>query len=198
LRTLQTQHGIKTNHLHPVQKLYTDAAGRVVIPAESNVTEEIIAICHQGDHFHRSMTNTIVAFREHFNLQDKNVKEEEEFIRERYRRCLSCIKTRYGTTVPRPQWYMAYVTRPFEYIHIDFMELSKAADGKVWLLIITDDFSLTTVLHPCVSPNTEAVVTALLERWLPYYPDPDILHTDGGSHFDNAVLEALAKARGWK
>ena len=37
----------------------------------------------------------------------------------------------------------------------------------------------------------------MLEEYLPYYPDPDLLHTDGGSHFSNAVVKKLTEARGW-
>ena len=111
--------------------------------------------------------------------------------------CLSCIKTKYGKTVPRPYWYMAYATRPFEYIHMDFIEMPLAANGMEHILVITDDYSLTTVLHACPTPDTEAVVTALLQDYLPYYPDPDLMHSDGGSHFDNEVIKKLAAARGW-
>ena len=30
------------------------------------------------------------------------------------------------------------------------------------------------------------------------YPDPDLIHTDRGSHFDNKIVEMLMKARGLK
>ena len=94
-------------------------------------------------------------------------------------------------------WYMAFATRPFEYIHMDFIELPEPTNGKKYVLVITDDFSLTTVLHATASNDAAAVVEALLESWLSVYPDPDLMHTDGGSHFDNAVLRGLTAARGW-
>ena len=47
---------------------------------------------------------------------------------------------------------MTYATRPFEYLHLDFMDMPDAANGHSKMLIITDDFSLTTVLHPCEQP----------------------------------------------
>ena len=37
-----------------------------------------------------------------------------------------------------------------------------------------------------------------MHAWLPYYPDPDLMHTDGGTHFDNTVIEQLTQRRGWK
>ena len=93
---------------------------------------------------------------------------------------------------------MAYATRPFEYIHMDFIELPDAVDGNVYVLCITCDFSLTTVLWPTAKNDSEAVVDALLQAWLPYYPDPELLHSDGGTHFDNQVIQLLTQRRGWK
>ena len=110
----------------------------------------------------------------------------------------NCIKTMPGKIIPRPMWYMVYATRPFEYIHLDFVELPDASDGYKYVLVVTDDFSLTTLLHPTKSADSETVVDALLQHWLPYYPDPELMHTDGGSHFDNAVVQGIAKKRGWK
>ena len=156
------------------------------------VTEHVIAVCHQGDHIHRSADETIREFRRHYHLYDHPRKKKEEVLRARCRKCLSSIKSRTGKTIPRPMWYMAYATRPFEYIHMDFVELPDPTCGRKHVLVITDDFSLTTVLHAYA-----AVVQALLEDWLSVFPDPDLLHTDGGSHFDNAVIKGLAEARGW-
>ena len=125
-------------------------------------------------------------------------KAEEEFIRNICRKCLSCIKTKTGGVIPRSMWYMVYATRPFEYIHVDFFELPDAVNGYKWLLIITDDFSLTTVLHPTKSANADTVVKVLLKHWLAVFPDPDLVHSGRGSHFDNKVVKKLTKARGLK
>jgi hypothetical protein len=178
--------------------LYTDVSGRVLLHAGDGETMEVLAVCHQGDWTHRSMKGTIAEFRRHFKLHGMGVKAEEEYIRGLCRRCLSCIKTKTGSTIPRPMWYMVYATRPFEYIHLDFVHLPDAVDGKKYLLVITDDFSLTTVLHACESNDADTVVKVLLEHWLSHYPDPELMHSDGGSHFDNQVVKKLASVRGWK
>ena len=94
-------------------------------------------------------------------------------------------------------WYMVFATRPYEYIHIDFMELPTPVNGKKYLLLITCDFSLTTVACNTEKNDAASVVEALIEHWLSIYPDPDLLHSDGGSHFDNAVIQGLTEARGW-
>ena len=177
--------------------MFTNENGKIVLPLIGTITEEVIAVCHQGDHVHRSADETIREFRKHYCLHMQGRKHEEEFLRNRCRKCLSCIKTRTGKTVPRPMWYMTYATRPFEYIHMDFMELPTPTNGKKYVLVITDDFSLTTVICNTEKNDANTVVRALLDHWLSIYPDPDLLHTDGGSHFDNAVIQGLTEARGW-
>ena len=92
---------------------------------------------------------------------------------------------------------MIYATRPFEYIHLDFFELPDAANGMKYVLCVTCDYSLTTLLYPTKSTDAATVVRALLDGWLSHYPDPDLIHTDGGTHFDNQVMEMLSSIRGW-
>lgn len=89
---------------------------------------------------------------------------------------------------------MVRATHPWEYLHADFVEMPKASDGMEWLLIIVDDLSLTTLLHPCTSCTTEVFVDAFINHWLAHHPDPVLLHTDGGTHFDNAVVRGIAQA----
>ena len=78
-------------------------------------------------------------------------------------------------------WYMVYATQPFEYeyIHIDFMQLEEAINGCKYILYITDDFSLTTILHPTKNADAETVVKILLEQYLSVYPDPNKADTLG-------------------
>ena len=172
--------------------------GRVVIPQEHQITKEIIAICHQGDMVHRSAVGTWELFNRHYYIHGLSRKQQQEHIKGACKKCLSCIKTRTGKVIPRPMWYMVRATKPFEYIHLDYIELPDAANGMKYVLVITDDLSLTTVLHATKNNDAETVVKVLLEHWFAYYPDCDLMHTDGGSHFDNAVVKLLAQARGWK
>ena len=37
------------------------------------------------------------------------------------------------------------------------------------------------------------VVKALVNEWLSHYPDPLLLHTDGGTHFRNDLLKELTQ-----
>ena len=92
---------------------------------------------------------------------------------------------------------MVRATRPFEYLHLDFVSMPDAVGGYKHLLVVVDDLSLTTLLYPCAAADSTAVVDALINGWLSHYPDPLMLHTDGGRHFDNAVVRGIAQKRGW-
>ena len=132
--------------------LYVNVTNKILLSTDNNVTNEIIAISHQGDHVHRSAKAIIAEFRQHFTLHGLNKKNEENISDTN-----ESIKTKKDNTVPRPMWYMDYATRPFEYIHIDFSHMPEAANGCKHVLIITDDFSLTTTLHASETADASTV-----------------------------------------
>ena len=110
LHEAQIDHGVKTDHVKKSSSypLYVNERGKIVLPKEHPVTLEVIAVCHQGDLVHRSAMDTLKEFREHYVLLGMGRKAEEEFIKALCRKCLSCIKTKTGNTIPRPMWYMVY------------------------------------------------------------------------------------------
>ena len=68
-----------------------------------------------------------------------------------------------GGSIPHPMWYMVRATRPFEYLHLDFVEMPTSADGCKWLLVVLCDLSLATLLHHCKRCTAMEVVTALVD-----------------------------------
>ena len=133
--------------------LLVNANGKVIIPAPSarhgGILDKLIVIAHQGDLHHRSSTETVDVFMRTLAIQGHSPAATKQYITRRCRSCLACIKLRTGGTVPRPLWFMVRATRPWEYIHADFVEMPKASNGMVWMLVLVDDLSLTTLLHPC-------------------------------------------------
>ena len=182
--------------------LLTNASGRVMIPAPQEgaggMLDVLIVVAHQGDHYHRSSGDTAKQFMHKFAIHGFSDAATKNYITRRCRGCLSCIKLRTGDSIPRPLWFLVRATVPFEYLHLDFLEMPVAATGEQWILVVVDDLSLTTLLHPCKRCTAEEVVKALLNEWLAHYPDPVMLHTDGGRHFDNAVVRGIARACGWR
>ena len=175
-----------------------DEEGNILLAKDDEVTAQIIALCHQGDLRHRSAEDTVAEFRAHYRLHELTRTAEAKFIKHACAKCLGCIKTRTGQKIPRPTWYLVYATTPFEYIHMDFMSMPDTNDGCTQLLVVVDDFSLTVLLQPTNSANAATVAKALIDHWLAVYPDPLLLHTDGGSHFNNTVVKLIARARGWE
>ena len=185
------------------EQLSTDARGRILLPTPTGhrgciVDIIIIVAAHQGDWFHRSSDATAATFLRQFTIFGHTDTVSKVHIITRCRGCLSCIKLRTGGSVPRPLWYLVRATRPFEYLHLDFLEMPLAAFGNCWLLVVVDDLSLTTLLHPCRRCTAMKVVAALVNEWLSHYPNPVLLHTDGGTHFDNAIVRGLARVSGWR
>ena len=84
--------------------LYVDVTGKIILPPDDDTTNEVIAVCHQGDLVHRSAKATLQEFRRHFTLQDSSKKSEESCVRKKCKLCLACIKTKYDNTVSRPMW----------------------------------------------------------------------------------------------
>ena len=141
---------------------------RVILPQPGQnkaLFDEVLAVAHQGDHFHRSSADTAKTLLTAFSVEgwSDDAKARTHIIA-RCRCCLAYIKLRCGGTVPRPLWYMVRSTRPFEYLHLDFISMPDSAAGHKHLLVIVDDLSLTTLLHPCAHADADTVVNAMLEH----------------------------------
>ena len=147
--------------------LAVDKKSRVILPnpqMDPNLFDEVVAVAHQGDHFHRSSTDTAKTLLTSFAIDGWSDTKVRAHVIARCRSCLACIKLRCGGTVPRPLWYMVRATRPFEYLHLDFVSMPDSAGGHKHLLVIVDDLSLTTLLHPCERADADAVIEALLNH----------------------------------
>ena len=176
------------------RRLYINAQGKIIIPATAeNLQRTLITLAHQDNHGHRSIEDSIKVLRETFTFPMLK-QEADELIHS----CLQCLKLRGGKITPRPTWEMMRATVPFEYIHADYMDMPTASTGECYLLIITDDLSGTVLLHPCKTHQAIDTARTIVDEWLSMYPDPTILHTDGGTHFVNSLLKAIADIRGFK
>ena len=176
----------------------TTSSDKLLLPRPpADIIDEIIAIAHQGDQYHRSSVDTVILTLRRFAFEGLTYEASRLYIVSRCQACLSCIKMRTGDTIPRPMWYMIRATRPFELLHMDYVSMPETTTGMKHLLVVTDDLSCLVVLEPTTTNDAATVALTLLSRWLAHYPDPAMIHTDGGSHFDNQIMKMLAKRRGW-
>ena len=175
------------------RKLYTDDAGKILIPDNAKTLQQnLITLAHQDNHAHRSIDDTIQRLRDKFSFP-----KLAEKAKDLTHACLQCLKIRGGTVTPRPLWHMMRGTKPYEYIHSDWMDMPTAANGHKYLLIVIDDLSGTVLLHSASTHTAEETARALVDHWLSNYPDPQVLHTDGGSHYVNSIFKAIADIRGF-
>ena len=176
------------------RKLYTNAQGKIIIPDTAEKLQRIlITLAHQDNHGHRSIEDSTTILRATFTFPKLKQKANELI-----HTCLQCLKLRGGCITPRPTWEMMRATVPFEYIHADYMDMPTATTGECYLMIITCDLSGTVLLHPCSTHQALDTARAIVNEWLSMYPDPTILHTDGGTHFVNSLIKAIADIRGFK
>ena len=92
---------------------------------------------------------------------------------------------------------MVRATVPFEYIHADWIDMPEATNGYKYLLVVIDDLSGTVMLHGCKTHTAEDTARALVNHWLSIYPDPQMLHTDDGTHFVNSIFKSIVDIRGF-
>ena len=99
--------------------------------------------------------------------------------------------------MPLPTWEMMRATVPFEYVHYDWMDMPTASNGHKYLMIIIDDLSGTVLLHSAKSHTATVTARVYVKEWLSHYPEPTMLHTDGGSHYVNSLLRTISDIRGY-
>ena len=173
--------------------LYVDNKNRIIIPNNDiKLQQALITLAHQDHHAHRSIADTVHRLAQRFtfsNLQRK----AKDFTRT----CLQCLKIVGGKLTPRPLWFMLHATKPFELIHSDWMDMPDAINGHKYLLIVIDDLSGTVLLHSSATHTAEDTAKAIVDHWLSMYPDPTMLHTDGGTHYKNSIFKSIASIRGF-
>ena len=88
--------------------------------------------------------------------------------------------------IPPPVGKALRGTAPGESLHMDYVTLFK---GK-GLLVLKDSFSSFVMLWDAKSYNAATTEEAVVE-WSALFGVPQLLVTDGGSHFVNQLVEAV-------
>ena len=175
------------------QQIYVNKNNKIIIPDSAmDLQMTLMALAHQDQHAHRSIDDSVARLREFFTFPD--LKNKVTIFTHT---CLHCMKIRGGMLMPRPTWEMMRATVPFEYVHSDWMDMPTASNGHKYLMVIIDDLSGTVLLHSAKAHTATITAHVYVDEWLSHYPDPTMLHTDGGTHYVNSLLKTIADIRGY-
>ncbi len=160
----------------------TDEAGHIFVPAQpEHLRVRLLVIAHAGAAGHRGQAVTERDLKTRFTWPGL-----AQQVREFVQRCLLCCKTRGGVVVPPPIGKALRGAEPGESLHLDFITMFEG-EG---LLVLKDGFSGFVLLWYAKAYNALTTEEAVIE-WSALFGVPKFLVTDGGTHFNNQLVEAL-------
>ena len=92
---------------------------------------------------------------------------------------------------PGPLLPLPPVTRPFERVHVDLLQLPTAPTGARYVLVMVDAFSRLVELAALTSKEAEEVAEAFLTGWVCRHGTPETLMSDLGTEFTSNVFRSL-------
>lgn len=109
--------------------------------------------------------------------------------------CPECTIVSGGGRVQRPPLHPIPVSRPFQLIGLDIMDLPKTAQGNVCVLVFQDYLTKWPMVYALPDQKTHRIVRILVEDIIPFLGVPEALLTDRGtnllSHLMLDVCELL-------
>ena len=111
-----------------------------------------------------------------------------EQVRDFVHRCILCCKTRAGTVVPPPLGKALRGDRPGMSLHMDYITMWEGAG----LLVLKDGFTSFVMLLEATAFDAATAEAAVIE-WASLFGVPNMLITDGGTHFVNNLVQALVR-----
>ena len=164
---------------------------RVYIPeGPHRLRKRILVVAHAGAAGHRGMEPTINQLRTRFCWPGME-QQARAFIRQ----CILCVKTRGNKVVPRPLGKALQGAAPGDALHMDFVSMVEATGSSgvaKGLLVLKDGFSAHVTLWPADAYDAATAEEAVV-AWAALHGVPRILVTDGGTHFDNAIVKSMQK-----
>lgn len=167
-------------------KLLVDKDDRVWIPEnELHLQLRICIVGHCGKGGHRGKEATLAAISSEFTWSTIH-----DDVKEFCKNCLHCVSTLGGKRIPRLLGHSLHSDKPNEFIHFDFLSMTKGINDMAYVLIIKDDASQYTWLSPAASCTTEAALQSLLS-WFAAFGVSRIWQSDQGTHFKNTLMEKV-------
>ena len=115
------------------------------------------------------------------------------------RACHHCASSNPGTN-QRPERLLALeeVTRTFQRVHVDLLQMPTSSEGHKYLVVLVDAFSRVVELVPIKSKEAEVVSEAIITGWVCRYGCPESFCSDQGKEFVNEIHTNLCNQLGIK
>ncbi|KAL6743631.1 hypothetical protein Aduo_016651 [Ancylostoma duodenale] len=89
------------------------------------------------------------------------------------------------------------VTKPFEVIGVDVLEMGRTRNGNRYLVVVVDHFSKWLEAYPVETKSAENIAKGIFKRWICEGGRwPRTIHSDRGKEFENSVMNALCEVAG--
>ena len=162
---------------------------RFYVPSNSDLQRQFIKIFQDSPtamRRGRDATYALLSKTFFWNGQSKHVKNW-------IRRCQACIKFKSNMPADGPMHLRSY-KYPFYTLGIDFVgELPISPNNHKWLLTCVCPFSNYLISIPLPDKTATTTANALFNHVFLKYGFPEILQSDRGGEFLNAVLHRLVK-----
>jgi cleavage and polyadenylation specificity factor subunit 1 len=119
-------------------------------------------------------------------------------IREWVRGCASCAKAKSLQKKLAGKTKTFNSRGPFEFVHIDTVDLKMSEDGYRYWLTIIDRYTRWIELVPLATRTAEEVAKALFTEWIARYGAPRIILSDNALEFRSKLVTELSKKLGIK
>ncbi|XP_033182471.1 uncharacterized protein LOC113151543 [Anabas testudineus] len=107
------------------------------------------------------------------------------------RACLICCKHNVQGNVRPKRGQFPQAKHPFQFLHMDFIELNKCNNYKYCLVLICP-FSKWVEIVPSKHADALTVAKAICKYILPEHGIPEVIYSDNGAHFVNDIIKQMA------
>lgn len=139
---------------------------------------------------HVSLGGMIALVNQYYNTYGFNT-----FSKHFCRQCVVCIKHNAQGQIRPKRGFFPAPEYPFQVIHMDFIQLNKCK-GVEYCLVIIDAFSKWVELFPSAGPDALTIAKALCKTIIPTFGIPQIMRSDNGASFVNAVIDKVGQNLG--
>ena len=112
--------------------------------------------------------------------------------------CPECAVTSGGGRVLRPPLHPIPVTRPFQILGVDVMDLPKTLQGNKHVLVFQDLFTKWPMVYAMPDQKAERIVRILVDEIIPFCGVPEALLSDRGTNLLSYLMRDVCALLGVK